>query len=154
MPASPQQAKEQVLAMDDLTDSDNEVIAPQAQLIIPPVEFMPFPDFNNLQPMIPEEDQLEVLLGWVQPAVADDPPQNHNKNIQLGFVQLHEPTFDPAWMQHLSTRPCHEAVRLWVKHFSNPLANSFSVLIPNQWMNFFSFLLLQSPTFDWASSFL
>lgn len=47
--------------------------------------------------MIPKEDQLEDLLRWVQPiAAADDPPQNHNHSVQLGFVQLHEPAFDPS----------------------------------------------------------
>jgi hypothetical protein len=84
----------------------------------------------------------------VQPFPLQRSSQNHNQNIQLGFVQLHEPAFDPAWMQHLPTGPCPKAIRLWVKHFSNPLANSSSVLILDQWMNFFSFLLLQSPNFD------
>jgi hypothetical protein len=26
---------------------------------------VPFPDFNNLQPLMPEEIQEEDLLGWV-----------------------------------------------------------------------------------------
>jgi len=38
--------EEQVLAMDDETDTDSEGF-PQVQLPIPPVEIIPFPDFNN-----------------------------------------------------------------------------------------------------------
>lgn len=58
---------------------------------------VPFPDFNNLQPLMPEEIQEEDLLGWVP---ADNnalkPPQQFNHHLQMGFVQLREPRVDPV----------------------------------------------------------
>lgn len=63
-PQTPPLADEQVLAMDDDTDTDSDV-HPQAQLPIPPVEIVAFPDFNNLQSLMPEEFQEEELLGWI-----------------------------------------------------------------------------------------
>jgi hypothetical protein len=62
--AKPPMAEEQVLAMDDDTVSDIEQYS-QVQLPIPPMEIVPFPDFNNLQPLMPEEIQEEDLMGWV-----------------------------------------------------------------------------------------
>lgn len=48
--------------MDGDTDTDSDV-HPQAQLPIPPVENVAFLDFNNLQPLLPEEIQEEELMG-------------------------------------------------------------------------------------------
>ena len=74
----PPVAEEQVLAMDDETDTDSEGF-PQVQLPIPPFEIVPFPDFNNLQPLILEEFPEGDLLGWIN---GDDnalqPPQHEN----------------------------------------------------------------------------
>ena len=71
--------------MDDETDTDSEGF-PQVQLPIPPVEIIPFPDFNNMQPLMLEEFPKEELLGWINGVDnAIQPPQN--ENIQLGFVQ-------------------------------------------------------------------
>jgi hypothetical protein len=160
MPAPDIVVDEHVLAMDEMTNSDSDAPAPQVQLPIPPVEIVPFPEFNNLQPLMPEEDQLEDLLGWVHPNDSNGPndpdeqPQQFHQNIQLGLVQLHEPAIDPVWAQLSSQSPYPEALSLWVRHLSSSSSNSTSVLIPDQWMDFFSFMLLQSPTFDWASSFL
>lgn len=53
-------AQEQVLVMDDGTDT-NSNIHPKAQLLIPPVEVVPFPDFNNLQPLMPDEIQRRTF---------------------------------------------------------------------------------------------
>lgn len=58
---------EHVIAMDDLTDSGSDGVLQPAALPILEVEIVPFPDFNNLQPMIPEEIQVEDLLGFVNP---------------------------------------------------------------------------------------
>ena len=75
-------AEEQVLAMDDDTDTDSEVF-PQAQLPVPLVEIVPFLDFNNLQPLMPKEIQEGDLMGWIngQGSVFE-----HNEDIQLGMV--------------------------------------------------------------------
>jgi hypothetical protein len=52
--AAVEQDNGEVLAMDDLTD-ESEVDPP---LPIEPVQIMDFPNFDNLQPLIPEEIQL------------------------------------------------------------------------------------------------
>lgn len=62
------QNQEHVLAMDELTDTDSEGDFQPVALAMPPVEIVPFPDFNNLQPMIPapeDEIQVEDLLRYV-----------------------------------------------------------------------------------------
>lgn len=72
---------EDVLAMDDDIDTDTEGF-PQAQLPIPPVEIVAFPNFNNLQPLMPEEVDEADLLGWInEPENAPDPPLHVNQNI-------------------------------------------------------------------------
>lgn len=122
--------------MDDDTYTDSEGF-PQVQLPIPPVEIVPFPDFNNLQPLMPEEIQEDELLGWINGVDnASVPPQPVNENIQIGLVQLQD-----SWPQHPSFGPCPEAIRQWVKHFSHTSGSLPTVLIPDPWVNF-SFLLL------------
>lgn len=46
---------EHVLAMDNLTDTDSGGEPLPVQLPVPPVEIVPFPDFSNLQPLVPHE---------------------------------------------------------------------------------------------------
>jgi hypothetical protein len=102
------------------------------------VEIIPFPDFNNLQPLMPEEIQKDELLGWINGGDnAPEPPQPINENIQIGMVQLQD-----SWPQHPSFGPCLEAIRQWVRYFSFPSGNYPIVLIPDPWVLFFSFLLL------------
>lgn len=143
-------AEEQVLAMDDDIGSDIEQY-PQVQLPIPPVEIVPFPYFNNLQPLLPEEIQEEDLMGWIHasdnvvaqphqleenaqpenivpPEEIDQPQDNVQPvdNVQLGIVQLHN-----SWPQNADLGPCPEAIRQWVRHFSNHSSDHASVLIPD-----------------------
>ena len=108
--------------------------------------------------MVPEEIQVEDLLGFVGDNVpAPEPVQ---QNIQIGMVQIAQPSADPIFgnlspIENLPTLgPSPQALRYWVKFFSNHSNSSNSILIPETWMNFFSFLLLQYPTFDWAKEFL
>lgn len=56
---------EQVLAMDDDTDTDSDNFQP-VQLPIP------FPDFNNLQPLMPKEFPEEELMGSINGDDNDD----------------------------------------------------------------------------------
>lgn len=171
--------------MDELTDTDSEGDFQPMALAIPPVEIVPFPDFNNLQPMIPapeDEIQVEDLLRCVGNNIpAPDSPQQNipapkspQQNIQIGMVQIVQPSADSifgnlsplgplppldsssgvAYWSQAPTGPSPNAIRYWVKFFSHHSNASNSILIPDAWMNFFSFLLLQSPTFDWAKGFL
>lgn len=83
-------AEEQVLAMDDDSDTDSDNFQ-QVQLPIPPVEIVLFPDFNNSLPLMPEEIQEEDLLGWAnandgENGNAPQPPQQVNENVQIGMI--------------------------------------------------------------------
>lgn len=63
----PDLSGEQVRAMDADTDTDSKPLL-QVQLPIPMVDIVPFPNFANLQPVIPLlEDMIheEDLLGWI-----------------------------------------------------------------------------------------
>jgi len=54
----------EVLAMDDLTDQ-SEGEAPIPPMVVEPVQIVDFPNFDNLEPLIPEEVQLEDLIGFI-----------------------------------------------------------------------------------------
>lgn len=68
--------------MDDYTDNSDEEEPQNNLLPIEPMQIVPFPDFNNLQPMIPDEVQIEDLLGF---ANAAPPLLNGNGNQNLNF---------------------------------------------------------------------
>jgi hypothetical protein len=70
---------DQVLAMDDDTETVSDDSHPLAQLPIPPVEIVDFPDFNNLESLMPEEIQEEDLMGSHD--LQNDSDQN-NENEQ------------------------------------------------------------------------
>jgi len=55
---------------------------------------------------------------------------------------------------HKCFHPNPEAVRLWVKFFSQKSSSLPTVSIPDAWLSFFTLLLLQSPTFNWAKNIL
>lgn len=60
--------------MDEFTDTDSDGdIHPVVALPVPPVEIVPFPDFNNLQPLMPEEFPPKELLGFVGYQAPDAP---------------------------------------------------------------------------------
>lgn len=141
--------QEEVLAMDDLTESDSEGVNQHAVLPTPPVEIAPFPDFNNLQPVIPlpeDEIQPDNLLGF--DGLIGPLPEPVQQNIQIGMVHIAQPSVDPVFgnlspLGPLPTLgPSSQALRYWVKFFSNHSSSSNSILILDTWMNFFSFLLL------------
>ena len=69
------------LAMDDDIDTDSEGL-PQVHLPVPSVEIVPFTDFNNLQPIMPEEIHDADLLGWINaPNNENESPDQVNHNI-------------------------------------------------------------------------
>jgi threonine/homoserine/homoserine lactone efflux protein len=74
------------------------------------------------------------------------------------MVQLITPQVDPVMasiLQGASTSsPNPDAIRLWVKFFSQKLNSISPVSILDPWLSFFLFLLLQNPTFGWAKDFL
>ena len=78
--------------MDDLTDaSDN---APKPPLLtIELVEIVPFPNFENLQPVIPlpeDEVYFDDPLGFLNDPI-NGPTQLNQENINIGFAQILQP---------------------------------------------------------------
>lgn len=141
--------------MDDLTDQ-SEGEAPIPPMVVEPVQIVDFPNFDNLEPLIPEEVQLEDLLGFIN---HDDEHYQGplHQNLQIGFVQLLQPDVDPiltSMVSHKFSQPNPEAVRLWVKYFSQRSPSYLTVLVPDAWLSFITFLLLQSPTFELAKNIL
>jgi hypothetical protein len=67
-------------------------------------------------------------------------------------------TVDPLFYERFQSasllKPSSKAFRLWVKFFSSNYDSSSPIVVPNNWMAFFIFLLLQSPTFSCAKEFL
>lgn len=144
--------------MDELTDIDLEAENQPVALLIPPVEIVPFPNFNNLQLLMPHKIQVEDLMGFdehIGPAA-----EHVDQNIQIGMVQIAQPLADPIFgnlspLEKLpALGPSPQALRYWVKYFSEHTNPSNSILIPDIQMIFFTFLLLQSPTFDQTKDFL
>lgn len=146
--------------MDDSTDaSEGEQQEIQPPLLpIEEVQIVSIPDFNNLQPVLPApEDEIpyEDLLGFV------NAPQNDPKNFEqqhVGLAQMPDITVDPLFYERFQSAPLpklsSEAFKLWVKFFSSNSNSSSPIVIPDNWMAFFIFLLLQSPTFSCAKEFL
>jgi hypothetical protein len=123
---------------------------------VEPVQIVDFPNFDNLQPLVPDEIQIEDLLGFINPE--DEHYQApFNQNVHIGFAQFQQPEIDPVLtsiVSHKCFHPNPEAVRLWVKFFSQKSSSLPTVSIPDAWLSFFTLLLLQSPTFDWAKNIL
>lgn len=96
------QVQEQVLAMDDLTDSSKE--EPEMPPLINDLEVaMPeFPNLQNLEPFMVEEVPLYELVAFddmepIQPQTQGPPPGF--ENVQLGFVETYFPPMDPVFQQ-------------------------------------------------------
>lgn len=87
----PQLLEEQLLAMDEDTNTDSDDLQ-LVQLPILEVEIVPFPDFNNLQPLMPKEFPEEELLGWVNgdgngnnenaDGLEDNDDNGHNEDVE------------------------------------------------------------------------
>jgi hypothetical protein len=83
--------------MDEFTDIDSHNdIHPAAALPIPTVEIVPFPDFNNLLPLMPEEFPPKELLGGLGDQ-GQNAPEHFQQNFQIGMVQHIQPSVDPIF---------------------------------------------------------
>jgi hypothetical protein len=211
--------QEQVLVMDDLTDSSNE-LHPLIDDLENEVDLPPFPNLQNMAPLVVEEVQIEDLIPFEN--LGPNPNQNNNfgpADIKIGmvhtffnnpdpsqFLSLNTPEqfLHPVWEQpksanvnliqsyldkqkqsspHFSLGPVmHDkslwsstqqyhsgpslrqdksnlssspkAIRLWAKFFRGIDQSQPNVLMPTQWMNFFTLLLLKQSSFDWAKDLL
>lgn len=101
--------------MDELTDTDSDVKVQHVALPIPLVKIVPFPDFNNLQPMMPHQIQVEDLFGFDgnEDNVNNNnqEPKHLHQNIQIGLVQI----VQPLLTQSLEICLLLGAYHLWVK---------------------------------------
>lgn len=82
-----------------------------------------------------------------------------NDYLQLGFVHLAEPSFDPVLSARFTSWPSlhskanPEATRIWAHHLAPGLSKS-TVMIPQSWADFFTTLLINPSTFAWAKQML
>lgn len=139
-PADDVDHEEQVIAVDEWTDTDSDVEPRSVQLPIPQVDIAPLPEFQNIEPVIPlpeDEVQLQYLLGFA----GNMHPDNGENNIQIGMVHIARPLQDPVFgiLSPLNSafKPCPDAFILWVKFFSQQPSTSQPIFIPDKWMNFF-----------------
>lgn len=194
--------------MDDFFETSSDEMPPLIDDSEDEVDMPPFPNLQNLQPLVVEEVPIEDLIPFEDLA----PNQNQNPlggpaDLQIGMVQTHFASPDP--MQHLkfnlngsfnkldqqqaffpkslfqqqmekqaqelphfdlspvmqnqnglnemfqqsigpscqspsfSCSPSPDAIRLWAKFFNNIDQSQPSVVVPMQWMNFFTLLLLK-----------
>lgn len=145
---------EQVLAMDDLTESEDEMppliddLAGNAG-----VDVVVFPNLQNLQPLVVEEVPLEELAAFedLAPNEALAPPPQFD-NVQLGFVETFFPVVDPILQKAATSGPSPDAIRLWAKYFDTVDPSLPTATIPTQ--NFFTLIMLKQSSFEWAKDFL
>lgn len=143
-------AEEQVLAMDDVTDSDEDIPPPP---LVPPVVEINIPFVQNPQNFLVDVVPLEDLIPFddlvPQPRAQ---PDQLVENIQLGFVETYILPVDPMMLadSSLSKGPSPATIRCWAKHFFPLDRTKPTVTILTQWMDFFSLLLLKPGSFEWA----
>lgn len=65
-------------------------------LPIDEVQIVPFPAFNNLQPLMPEEIPFGDLLGFVNEPQHD---QEMHDQLHVGFVQMPDLFMDPLFYE-------------------------------------------------------
>lgn len=145
----------EVLAMDDVTNSDDEFLQPPAPVPQPDVQ-VNIPVLQNPKAWIVDEVPLEDLVPFddlvPQPLPHVDQDMN---NIQLGFVETFTSLVDlTQFLASSSKGPSAAAVRCWAKHFSPIDRSRPTVSMPTKCMDFFSLLLLKPGFFEWAKDFL
>jgi len=103
--------------------------------------------FIPLEQINPDEIHPDELMEFPE-------EEDHVNQIQLGFVQLIEPSINPIF-RHLQPqfKPNAEATRLWANFFTSGKAHS-SALVPQLWTDFFTALLSNPSSFTWAKKFL
>lgn len=144
---------------EDLMSSDDSA-GDQLELEQPEQENLDHNQIQQLEPIQNLEIHQEILPDQQQ-NVQDQlaiPGQDLNQSMQLGFVQIAQPTADPVF-SHLLERPTLSAAslhpdlfRLWSAHFSGN--SSPNLQVPPEWAAFFTASLMNPGSFDWAKKFL
>lgn len=154
------------------SDSEGQNVIPDAMSnpVLPDLNvnvdvFIPMEDGVPLQlipneiheeDLIPEEADANAALVNVEiQQPAEDPDAMH-----LGFVTLPEDQGDPVFIERIQQNLHSEffkhnpdVVRLWAR-FLAPGPGAQSVQVPKVWADFFTTLLLNPGSFEWAKSML
>jgi hypothetical protein len=114
---------------------------------------------------IPEEDLVPDING-LNNAVQDNAVQEQPHSpeapdaMHLGFVSLPDDLGDPVFIDRLQQqlhsdvfKQNPDAVRLWAR-FLAPGPGDSSVKVPKVWANFFTALLLNPSSYEWAKKLL
>ena len=71
------------------------------------VQILPFPNFDNLQPLMAEEIQYDDLLGFLNDPVTG-PAQIHQDNINIGFAQILQLDAGPVFSSWVYSDPSYK----------------------------------------------
>ena len=87
-----------------------------------------------------------------------DIDDQHQNQLNVGFVEFIEPAGDPLFQQYLNHSylpfmPNVDAVRIWAIFFSSR-GDKSTANIPHHWTEFFTALLSNPTSFLWAKNFL
>ena len=118
------------------------VLKVQVEVFIPNIQIMP-DEIHEDELMDNQEDEN------VQ--VEEDMPGDNF--IQLGFVELLEPSADPVFVERMNFKNNAEAIRLWSQFFS-PNSSAPPISIPKVWADFFTAMLVNPTSFSWGKQFL
>jgi hypothetical protein len=130
-----------------------------------------FPEENLVGPQIEEmihEDehgQQFQMQGVIEGIYEEEPgqqiemgddegpelPQEQGPNLNVGLAMILGPQADPVWAERHRNA---EATRIWAQFFARGNERTSHTLIPSQWANFFTIMLLTPELFDWAKDFL
>jgi hypothetical protein len=77
-----------------------------------------------------------------------------NNHIQLGFVEIQEPDYDPVFVERSTHfRNNADVVRMWAQFFA-PGTSDPTVSVTNIWADFFTSMLINTNSFPWARQML
>ncbi|RLM69454.1 hypothetical protein C2845_PM17G10450 [Panicum miliaceum] len=147
----------------DVIDEDlfleGEPVQQQAPVLMDQLQANNVEVFIPLDKINPDEIQQDDLMdAFPDEEDLPDHPQN-NVPLQLGSMELVEPSVDPVFASFVQSsttslpKPSAEAIRLWANFFAPGSSNS-SVMVPHNWTDFMTTLLVNPTSFMWTKSFL
>ncbi|CAN6180256.1 unnamed protein product [Urochloa humidicola] len=155
---------EELLGHDQHVEDHDPMLAPDMEIQAQPDALIPPQHVASEQGLGSQGIQQKNQGGGIQgiqanSSLAQNQEVNHTHDMQFGFVHLFEPPVDPGLasrlpaMQNYTTTDNPEVVRAWAKHFT-PGNGAPTVSIPHQWADFFTAMLMNPGSFQWAKSFL
>jgi hypothetical protein len=161
---------EDVIVASSDSEGHNEEAAPAVQQIpiLPDLNaqvevFIPMDDGQPLQLIpdeIPKEDLVPDFNGFDNVVQEQPHPPGAPDAMHLGFVSLPDDLGDPMFIDRIQQqlqsdvfKQNSDAIRLWAR-FLAPGPGASSVRVPRMWADFFTALLLNLGSYEWAKNLL